>query len=266
MRGEFFKREFKEAIMGRLDGKVAIISGGARGQGAVETELFAMEGAKVIFGDVQDEDGGKVEAKVSELGGEVEYVHLDVTSEADWRRAVELAESKYGKLDILVNNAGISMRHSDMDVSEDDWDRMMEVNAKGVFLGVKLAVPAMKRAGGGSIVNISSIAGILGRPLASPAYSASKGAVRVFTKATAGRFAADGIRCNSIHPGPIDTDMIRAATNSVRPETRVGEIPIGRLGQPEDVAYGALYLASDEASFVTGSELVIDGGVSGIRP
>ena len=252
--------------MGRLDGKVAIISGGARGQGAVETELFAMEGAKVIFGDVQDEDGRKVEAKVVELGGDVEYIHLDVTSEDDWQRAVELAESKYGKLDILVNNAGISMRHSDMDVSSEDWDTMMDVNAKGVFLGVKYAIPAMQRAGGGSIVNISSIAGILGRPLASPAYSASKGAVRVFTKSTAGRFAAEGIRCNSIHPGPIDTDMIRAATNSVRPETRVGEIPIGRLGQPEDVAYGALYLASDEASFVTGSELVIDGGVSNIRP
>ena len=252
--------------MGRLDGKVAIISGGARGQGAVETELFAMEGAKVIFGDVQDEDGKKVEAKVAELGGDIEYIHLDVTSEADWQQAVERAESKYGKLDILVNNAGISMRHSDMDISSDDWDRMMEVNAKGVFLGVKYAIPAMQRAGGGSIVNISSIAGILGRPLASPAYSASKGAVRVFTKSTAGRFAAEGIRCNSIHPGPIDTDMIRAATNSIRPETRVGEIPIGRLGQPEDVAYGALYLASDEASFVTGSELVIDGGVSNIRP
>ncbi len=252
--------------MGRLDGKVAIISGGAKGQGAVETELFAMEGAKVIFGDILDEDGKKVEAKIAELGGDVEYIHLDVTSEADWQQAVERAESKYGKLDILVNNAGISMRHSDMDVSSEDWDTMMNVNAKGVFLGVKYAIPAMRRAGGGSIVNISSIAGILGRPMASPAYSASKGAVRVFTKSTAGRFAAEGIRCNSIHPGPIDTDMIRAATNSIRPETRVGEIPIGRLGQPEDVAYGALYLASDEASFVTGSELVIDGGVSNIRP
>ena len=153
-----------------------------------------------------------------------------------------------------------------MDVSSDDWDTMMDVNAKGVFLGVKYAIPAMQRAGGGSIVNISSIAGILGRPLASPAYSASKGAVRVFTKSTAGRFAGEGIRSNSIHPGPIDTDMIRSATNSVRPETRVGEIPMGRLGQPEDIAYGALYLASDESSFVTGSELVIDGGVSNIRP
>ena len=252
--------------MGRLDGKVAIITGGARGQGEAETELFAAEGAKVIFGDILDEEGKKVEARIAELGGEVEYIHLDVTSDDDWQRAVDLAERKYGKLDILVNNAGISLRHHDMDVSSEDWDKIMDVNAKGVFLGTRHAVPAMRRAGGGSIVNISSIAGILGRPLASPAYAASKGAVRVFTKSTAGRLAGDGIRCNSIHPGPIDTDMIREATNSVRPETRVGDIPLRRLGQAVDVAYGALYLASDESSFVTATELAIDGGVSGIRP
>ena len=252
--------------MGRLDGKVAIITGGAKGQGAAETELFASEGATVIFGDLLDEEGKQVEAKVAELGGVAEYVHLDVTSDDDWQRAVELAETKYGKVDILVNNAGISLRHEAMDVSNDDWDNIMDVNAKGVFLGTRHVIPAMQRAGGGSIVNISSIAGILGRPLASPAYAASKGAVRVFTKSTAGRFATDGIRCNSIHPGPIDTDMIRAATNSVRPETRVGEIPMGRLGQADDIAFGALYLASDESSFVTATELVIDGGVTGIRP
>lgn len=252
--------------MGRLEGKVAIITGGAKGQGAAETELFASEGAKVVFGDVLDDEGRKVEARIAEMGGDVEYVHLDVTSDDDWRRAIDLAETKYGKVDILVNNAGITMRHEEMDVSDEDWDSMMDVNAKGVFLGVRSVIPAMRRAGGGSIVNISSIAGILGRPLASPAYAASKGAVRVFTKSVAGRFAADGIRCNSIHPGPIDTDMIRAATNTVRPETRVGEIPVGRLGRVDDIAYGALYLASDESAFVTATELVIDGGVSGIRP
>ena len=252
--------------MGRLDDKVAIISGGAKGQGAAEVELFAAEGAKVVFGDVLDDEGKKVEARIAELGGEVEYVHLDVTSDEDWRKAVDLAESKYGKVDILVNNAGISLRHEDMDISNEDWDNVMDVNAKGVFLGTRHVIPAMQRAGGGSIVNISSIAGILGRPLASPAYAASKGAVRVFTKSTAGRFASDGIRCNSIHPGPIDTDMIRAATNSVRPETRVGEIPMGRLGRVDDIAFGALYLACDESAFVTATELVIDGGVTGIRP
>ena len=252
--------------MGRLEGKVAIITGGAKGQGAAEAELFASEGAAVIFGDILDDEGKKVEARIAELGGTAEYVHLDVTSDDDWQSAVELAESKYGKVDILVNNAGISMRHQDMDITNEEWDTMMDVNVKGVFLGTRYVIPAMRRAGGGSIVNISSIAGILGRPLASPAYAASKGAVRVFTKSTAGRFAGEGIRANSIHPGPIDTDMIRAATNTVRPETRVGEIPAGRLGTAEDIAYGALYLASDESSFVTASELVIDGGVSGIRP
>ena len=252
--------------MGRLDGKVAIISGGAKGQGKAEAIMFAKEAAKVVFGDILDEDGQKVEAEINETGGDAKYIHLDVTSEDDWKTAVTEAVTRYGKLDILVNNAGISLRHQDMDISTEDWDQIMDVNAKGVFLGTKYAIPAMKRAGGGSIINISSIAGILGRPLASPAYSASKGAVRVFTKSTAGRFAADKIRCNSIHPGPIDTDMIRAATDTVHPESRVGEIPLRRLGQSADVAYGALYLASDESSFVTATELIIDGGVTGIRP
>ncbi len=252
--------------MGRLDGKVALISGGARGQGKAEARLFAKEAAKVVFGDILDEDGKKTEAEIDETGGDAKYIHLDVTSEDDWEAAVRETVARYGKLDILVNNAGISLRHQDMDISTEDWDQIMDVNAKGVFLGTKYAIPAMKRAGGGSIINISSIAGILGRPLASPAYSASKGAVRVFTKSAAGRFAADKIRCNSIHPGPIDTDMIRAATDTIDPESRVGAIPLRRLGQSADVAYGALYLASDESSFVTATELVIDGGVTGIRP
>ena len=256
----------EEDFMGRLEGKVALISGGARGQGKAEAILFAKEGAKVVFGDILDEDGRKVDAEINETGGDAKYIHLNVTSDNDWEAAVSEAATRYGKLDILVNNAGISLRHLDMDIPTDDWDQIMDVNAKGVFLGTKYAIPEMKRAGGGSIVNISSIAGILGRPLASPAYSASKGAVRVFTKSTAARFAADKIRCNSIHPGPIDTDMIRTATNTVSPESRVGEIPLGRLGQSADIAYGALYLASDESSFVTAVELVIDGGVTGIRP
>ena len=252
--------------MGRLDGKVAIISGGSKGQGAVEAKLFVSEGAKVLFGDILDDEGQQIESEIAETGGEATYCHLDVTSESDWESVVRLAEEKYGRLDILVNNAGVSIRHDGMDLSGDEWDAVMNINAKGVFLGTKACIPAMQRAGGGSIVNISSIAGNYGRPLAAPVYSASKGAVRVFTKSTAGRFSADGIRANSIHPGPIDTDMIRAATNSVRPESRVGEIPLGRLGKPEDVAFGVLFLASDESSFITASELTIDGGVTGIRP
>lgn len=252
--------------MGRLDGKVTLISGGARGQGAVETELFSNEGAKVVFGDILDDEGQKLEARIRELGGEVTYLHMDAANEDDWRRAVALAEDKYGKLDVLVNNAGISPPERGIDISVEDWDRVMDVNAKGVFLGTKHAIPAMQRAGGGSIINISSIAGIVGRPLASPVYAASKGAVRVYSKSTAAKHAADNIRCNSVHPGPIDTPMLRGATASADPESRVGEIPLGRLGRSEDVAYGVLYLASDEASFVTGVELVIDGGVTGSRP
>ncbi|CAI8023929.1 Cyclopentanol dehydrogenase, partial [Geodia barretti] len=214
-------------------------NGRRKGTGRCRSRALRVRGSNGHLRDILDDEGKKVEARVSELGGVAEYVHLDVTSDDDWQQAIELAESKYGKVDILVNNAGISMRHEAMDVSNEDWDIVMDVNAKGVFLGTRYVIPAMQRAGGGSIVNISSIAGILGRPLASPAYAASKGAVRVFTKNTAGRFASDGIRANSIHPGPIDTDMIRAATNTVRPETRVGEIPMGRLGQADDIASAA---------------------------
>ena len=248
--------------MGRLDGKVALISGGARGQGAVETELFVKEGAKVIFGDVLDDEGRKVEARVRELGGEATYVHLDVTSEDDWRSAVDLAESQYGLLNVLVNNAGIARAHTAEEVSVEAWDEIMDVNGKGVMLGTKYSIPALQRAGGGSIINISSIAGIVGRTHASPIYSASKGAVRVMTKHTAMRHAEDNIRCNSIHPGPIDTPMLRRADAPVDPESRALDIPLGRLGTSEDVAFGVLYLASDESSFITGIELVIDGGVT----
>lgn len=248
--------------MGRLENKVALISGGARGQGKAEAKLFAREGVKLIFGDVLDREGEKVEAEIKQMDGDCKYVHLDVTNEKDWKDAVREAVDKYHRLDILVNNAGIVMRHQDLDFPPEDWDQIMEVNAKGVFLGTRSAIDPMKQAGGGSIVNISSIAGILGRPISSPAYSASKGAVRAFTKAIAERYAADGIRCNSIHPGPIETEMIRVTQNL---EFGIGEIPLGRIGQPADVAYGALYLASDESSFVTGTELIIDGGVTGVR-
>ena len=249
--------------MGRLDGKVAIVSGGARGQGATEARMFAREGAKVVLGDVLDEEGKQVEAQINESGGEATYVHLDVTREDDWRSAVETAVSRYGKLDILVNNAGILIRKGLEETTVEDWDRIMGVNAKGVFLGTKLAIPAMRRAGGGSIINISSTAGLVGSPNGSPSYTASKGAVRLLTKSTAIQYAKEGIRCNSVHPGPIDTEMIRDTLNDpARLEQRMQRLPMGRVGTPEDIAYGVLYLASDESSFVTGSELVIDGGTT----
>ena len=251
--------------MSRLDGKIALITGAAKGQGEVEAKLFAREGAKVILTDILDTDGSKVESEITELGGDALYRRLDVSSENEWASISQFIEDKYGRLDILLNNAGASVRNTAMDISMEDWDLMMNVNAKGVFLGTKYCVPIMQKSGGGSIINISSIAGIAGRPMASPAYAASKGAVRVFTKSTAGRFAADGIRANSIHPGPIDTDMIRAVTTTETSADAFKNIPLGRLGQPEDIAYGALFLASDESSFITASELVIDGGVTGIR-
>ena len=249
--------------MGRLDGKVALISGGARGQGATEARMMAQEGAKVVFGDILDAEGKQVEAAIRTAGGDATYVHLNVTSEADWQAAVATAEQAYGKLNVLVNNAGILIRASIEETTEDDFDRIMAVNVKGVFLGVKHAIPAMRRAGGGSIINISSTAGLVGSPGETAAYSATKGSVRLFTKSTAVQHAKDNIRCNSVHPGPIETDMIKDMLAS--PEQwaqRLRRLPLGRAGKPEDIAYGVIYLASDESSFVTGSELVIDGGTT----
>jgi cyclopentanol dehydrogenase len=245
----------------RLEGKVAFISGGARGMGAVEARLFAKEGAKVAIGDVLDEEGRTVAAGITELGGEALYVHLDVTSESSWQQAIATTVSRFGKLDILVNNAGISAHSRVEETSVDDWDRVMDVNAKGVFLGSKVAIPELRRAGGGSIINISSQLGLVGTDHSSPQYQASKGAVRLLTKATAIQYAREGIRVNSVHPGPINTPM--TAPRRADPEmyrTMLSRIPLGRYGEPEDVAYGVLYLASDESSYVTGSELVIDGG------
>ena len=245
--------------MGRLDGKVAIISGGARGQGEVEAKLFAQEGAKVVFGDILDDEGRQVEAAIRQAGGEATYVHLDVAQEADWQKAVATAVSTYGKLDILVNNAGILSRDGIEETTKELWDTVMAVNATGVFLGTKHAIPEMRKAGGGSIVNISSISGMVA--LGGPAYNASKGAVRVFTKVTAVRHAEENIRCNSIHPGPVRTPMTESTyTNPDKLAERLRSMPLGRLGTSEDIAYGVLYLASDEAAYMTGSELVIDGG------
>ena len=248
--------------MGRLDGKVALISGGARGQGAAEARLFAQEGAKVVIGDVLDAEGTRVAAEIAESGGDALYVHLDVAHEEDWRSAIGEAISRFGKLDVLVNNAGISGRRRRVeDTTVEDWDTILDVNAKGVFLGTKQAIPEMRKAGGGSIINISSTAGLVGSPRNS-AYTASKGAVRLFTKATAIQYANEGIRANSIHPGSIDTEMSHQIWQGEEQnrEAAIARTPLGRIGTTEDIAYGVLFLASDESSFMTGSELVIDGG------
>ena len=246
----------------RVAGKVALISGGAGGIGAATAKLLAKEGAAVVIGDILEDEGKATEAQIAESGGKALFVRLDVTSEESWRNAVQIAAASFGKLDILVNNAGVSYRAGVEETTSEAWDKVMEVNVKGVFLGTKAAIPEMRKAGGGSIINISSIYGLVGSATSS-AYHASKGAVRIFNKSTAIQYASENIRANSVHPGFIDTPMTRAHHDNPNiHEERVAKMPLGRMGQPEDIAAGILYLASDESSFVTGAELVIDGGMT----
>jgi len=246
----------------RLENKVAFISGGARGMGACEARLFAAEGARVVIGDVLRAEGEGLAAEIGETGGECLFVELDVTSQTQWDSAVAATVQRFGRLDILVNNAGVGARNVLVEnTSVEDWDQVMDINAKGVFLGTKAAIPDMRRSGSGSIVNISSQLGLVGVDNSSPQYQASKGAVRLFTKSTAIQYAADGIRANSVHPGPIVTPMTESSrADDERHQVTIDRIPLGRYGEPEEVAYGVLFLASDESSFMTGSELVIDGG------
>ena len=248
--------------MGRLDGKVAFISGGARGMGAEEARLFAREGAKVAIGDILEEDGRRVEAEINESGGDCLFLRLDVTSEVNWQSAISATVSRFGALHILVNNAGIGgVGGLVEDTPVEDWDRVMDINGKGVFLGTKAAIPEMQAAGGGSIINISSQLGIVATDNSSPQYHASKGAVRILTKSTAIQFAPDGIRANSVHPGPVNTAMTERRRED--PEAFAlmrSRIPLGRFAEPIEIANAVLYLASDESGYVTGSEVVVDGG------
>ena len=246
----------------RVTGKVALVSGAARGIGAATAKLLAQEGAAVILGDVLEVEGNQTAAEMVAAGGRATFLPLDVANADSWQQVIAVAVAAYGKLDILVNNAGISGRAAVAETDVETWERVLEINGKGVFLGVRAAIPELRKAGGGSIINISSIYGIVGSET-SAAYHASKGAVRIFTKAAAIQYAADGIRVNSVHPGFVDSPMT-AASHAI-PEVhdlRISRTPLGRMGTPEDIAAGILYLASDESSFVTGSELVIDGGVT----
>jgi cyclopentanol dehydrogenase len=246
----------------RLENKVALITGGSRGQGATEARLFAKEGATVVIADILEDQGKQLEAEINESGGRALFTRLDVTSEEDWQRAIRETVAAFGKINILVNNAGIYARVAIVDTTLEDWNKIMDINSTGVFLGTKTVIPAMQDAGGGSIINLSSTAGLVGSAKGS-AYGASKGSVRLFTKYTAIQHATDGIRANSIHPGPIETEMI--ADNLSTDEGRaasISRVPLGRIGTVDDVAYGALFLASDESSFMTGAELVIDGGIT----
>jgi 3alpha(or 20beta)-hydroxysteroid dehydrogenase len=245
-------------VAGDLEGKVALISGGARGMGAEEARLFVSQGARVLLGDVLDEEGQKTAASIGES---VIYQHLDVTSESDWQAAVAKAESAFGSLDVLVNNAGI-LRYGALETtSQEEYELVIRINQLGPFLGMKAAIPALRRSGGGSIVNISSLAGMQG-VAGAVSYTASKFAVRGMTKVAALELAGDGIRVNSVHPGGVDTPMTRPLGDSSEADSARGYgSPIPRIGQPDDVAQLVLFLASEMSSYCTGSEFVVDGGL-----
>ena len=253
----------------RLEGKVALLTGAAAGVegelmgfGGAAARLFCREGAKVVLTDIRDEQGQRTANEIGEAGGEAMYLHLDVTGEQEWISVIEAAVARFGRLDILVNNAGSGARYRVEDTTEEAWDDQMDVHAKGVFLGTKHAIPHMRNAGGGSIINVSSIYGLVGSET-STAYHAAKGAIRLFTKAAAIQYAPENIRVNSVHPGYAHTPLTdRGYQDPVYFENIRSRIPMGRVGNAWDIANGMLYLASDESSFVTGSELVIDGGTT----
>lgn len=245
-----------------LTGAAAAIKGELMGFGGASAHLFVREGAKVVLTDIRDELGERAAAAMREAGADVRYRRLDVTSEENWKEVIAATMADFGRLDILFNNAGVSFPMKVEEMPEEIWDRELSIHAKGAFLGTKHAIPAMRKGGGGSIINTSSIMGIVGSPT-SPAYSAAKGAIRLFTKATALQYAKENIRVNSVHPGYADTPLTegRFAEPAVR-DVLLARTPMGRLGTAEDIANGVLFLASDESAFMTGSELVIDGGVT----
>ncbi len=245
----------------RLNGKVALVSGAANGMGQSEALIFAREGAKVAVADLLETEGRQVADKIKAAGGQAIFIKLDVGNEAEWEKAIKATVDAFGKLDVLVNNAGISGTFDPDTLSTSAWDKLMEINAKGVFLGMKHAIPAMQRAGGGSIINISSISGVVGQLGIHMAYNASKGAVRTMTKSAAVQYAKDGIRVNSVHPGMLPP--MKSSKGSADPAWRdkmIRAVPLKREGRVEEVAHDVLFLASDEASYITGVELPVDGG------
>jgi NAD(P)-dependent dehydrogenase (short-subunit alcohol dehydrogenase family) len=247
----------------RLRNKVALITGAAVGIGAEIAKRFAAEGAQVVIGDVNAVEAQTTSESIRRSGGSARSVSLDVTKEESWKEALDGIRTAEGRLDVLVNNAGITKRIPITEMPLEDFERIMAVNVRGVFLGIKHALPFMKQHGGGSIVNISSICGLVGHKLTNETYTTSKGAVTLLTKSVAVRHARDNIRCNSIHPGTVDTPMVQALfTDPEKKRERLDEVPLGRLATAQDVANAALFLASDEAGFITGAALPVDGGLT----
>ena len=242
--------------MSRLKNKVAIVTGGASGMGASHVRLFAKEGAKVVLTDINEEAG---EALATELGADVHFVKQDVTSEADWNKVIAETESKFGPANVLVNNAGISKSIPLLEMTEEQYRQIVDINQVSVFLGIKAVTPSMQKAGAGSIVNISSLNGIVGGAIG---YTDSKFAVRGITKAAALQLAGDSIRVNSVHPGVIETPMVSEGDAAEQIKEVVKQIPSQRMAQPEEVSNMVLFLASDESSYSTGSEFIIDGDLT----
>ena len=246
-------------MLGRLANKIIIITGGASGIGEACVKLFAAEGAKVVFGDVQHRRGEELAASLAKDGLKADYLPLDVASEDDWGMAVSHAVKTFGGVTSLLNNAGISIPRGLEAGTREDWDRTIAINQTGVWLGMRAVVPHMVAAGEGSIVNVSSCYGIIGVP-GFTAYSASKAAVRLMSKQVAVEYGPKGIRCNSIHPGPTLTPLAQSMLKPEDIERYEATVPLRKMGTPDDIAYGALYLFSDEARWVTGTELIVDGG------
>jgi NAD(P)-dependent dehydrogenase (short-subunit alcohol dehydrogenase family) len=249
----------------RLEGKVALITGGASGMGMVASKLFASEGAKVVLTDLADEAGEKVAAQIVEAGGDALYIHADVSREADARAMVEGAVERFGKLDVLYNNAGIMLGDDgSVDTTDESvWDRTLAINVKGVAFGCKYGVPAMIAGGGGSIINVASFVAWLGAATSQTAYTASKGAVLAMTREIAVEYARRGVRCNALCPGPIETPLLmQLLSDEAKRQRRFVHIPMGRLGQADELAKAALFLASDDSSYMTGASLIVDGGIT----
>jgi NAD(P)-dependent dehydrogenase (short-subunit alcohol dehydrogenase family) len=249
----------------RLKDKVALITGGSSGIGRETSLLFAAEGASVVVVDLNDAAGAKVVDEIKAAGGKAVYTHADISKAADCENMVKVAEETYGKLNIMFNNAGISHADDDnaMTTTEAVWDLTMAINVKGVFLGCKYGIPALQRAGGGSIINTASFVAILGAATPQLAYTASKGAVLAMTRELAMIHARQNIRVNALCPGPLRTELLMKYLNTEeKKQRRLVHIPMGRFGEAKEIAYGALYLASDESSFVTGTEFMVDGGIT----